>query len=294
MPSSTSNNSDIRAARNELGARLRQLRRAAGLTGQQLADAFAWPPSKVSKIENGRQTPTDGDVRSWCRATSANDVVDDLLASLHTLETRHRDWQHILRAGLAPSQHSAARDEARTQVFRSFQPTLVPGLLQTPEYARTRLEEGAKVWGKHADLDEAVAARMARQAILYQPVRKFYFVLTESALMNALCAPEAMLVQIDRLMSLSMLPNVRLGIIPFEKRLTMAPEHGFWVMDERLVSVETFSAGLDLTQPQEIDLYLKVFETLALDADYDRKAQAHLARAARAIEKRLSQKDKVE
>lgn len=291
MPNSTSNSSDIRAARNELGARLRELRRAAGLTGQQLAEAFSWPPSKVSKIENGRQAPTDDDVRSWCRATSTEDVAEDLLASLHTLKTRHRDWQHILRAGLAPSQHAAARDEARTRVFRSFQPTMVPGLLQTPEYARTRLEEGAKVWGKRADLDEAVAARMARQVVLYQPVRKFYFVMTESALMNALCSPQAMLVQIDRLMSVSMLPNVRLGIIPFEKRLTRAPEHGFWVMDKRLVSVETFSAGLDLTQPQEIDLYMRVFETLALDADYDRKAQAHLTRAARAIERRLNRKD---
>jgi transcriptional regulator with XRE-family HTH domain len=272
---------------------LRQLRRAAGLTGQELADAFAWPPSKVSKIENGRQTPTDSDVRSWCRATSANDDIDDLLASLHTLEERHREWQRVLRAGLAAAQNVVARDEARTQVFRSFQPTMVPGLLQTPGYARTRMEQGARNWGA-TDLDEAVAARMARQAILYQPIRKFYFVLTESALMNALCAPEVMLVQIDRLMSLAMLPNVRLGIVPFEKQFRVAPEHAFWIMDERLVAVETFSAQLDLTQPQEIDLYLKVFETLALDADYDRKAHAHLTRAARAVEKRLNRKDKTE
>ncbi len=245
----------------------------------------------MSKIENGRQTPTDGDVRSWCRVTGAADVVDDLLDTLHTLEERHREWQRVLRAGLAAAQNVVAKDEARTQVFRCFQPTMVPGLLQTPDYARTRLEQGARNWAR-TDLEEAIAARMARQAILYQPVRRFYFVLTESALMNGLCPPEAMLVQLDRLVSLSMLPNVRLGIIPFETTFTVAPEHAFWVMDERLVAVETFSAQLDLTQSQEIALYLKVFETLSLDADYDRKARAHLTRAVRAVERRVNRKDK--
>lgn len=255
---------------------------------------MSWPPSKVSKIENGRQTPTDTDVRSWCGATNGEGVAESLLASLSALEMRHREWQRVLRAGLASAQQWVARDEARTQVFRSFQPTMVPGLLQTPDYARTRLSQAAHVWGKRTDMDEAVSARMARQAILYQPVRKFHFVITESTLMNGLCSPEVMLVQIDRLMSLSMLPNVRLGIIPFETIFVIAPLHGFWVMDDRLVAVETFSAELNLTQPQEIAHYMKVFETLSLDADYDRKAQAHLARAARAIEKRVNRKDKVE
>lgn len=247
---------------------------------------MSWPQSKVSKIENGRQTPSDGDVRSWCEATGGDDVADALLADLHTLQVRHREYQLVLRAGLASAQHTVARDEARTVLFRSFQPTMVPGLLQTPEYARTRLEHGAWVWGKGPDLDEAVAARMARQSILYQPVRRFHFVLTESTLMNALCAPAAMLVQIDRLRSLSMLPNVRLGIIPFETMFAIPPLHAFWLMDERLVAVETFQAELNLTQPQEVAHYTKVFETLALDADYDRKANAHLGRVARALERR--------
>ena len=240
----------------------------------------------MSKIETGRQTPTDAEVRAWCHATDAESAVDALVASVHSLEMRHREWQRVLRAGIVAAQQSVAAEETRTEVLRLFQPTMVPGLLQTPEYARTRLAQSARVWGKKDDLDDGVAARMARQAVLYQPARRFHFVVTESTLMNALCSPEAMLVQIDRLRSLAMLPNVRLGVIPFETMFAIAPLHGFRLMDDRLVAVETFSAELHLTQPQEIAHFMKVFETMALDADYDRRADAHLVRAAKTFERR--------
>lgn len=284
MPSSTS--SDIREARAELGARLRELRRAAGLTGQQLADALSWPQSKVSKIETGRQTPADTDVRAWCAATDAASAMDALVASVHSLEMRHREWQRVLRAGFVAAQQSVAAEEARTEVLRLFQPTMVPGLLQTPEYARTRLAQAARVWGRKDDLDDGVAARMARQAVLYQPARRFHFVITEAVLMNALCPPEVMLVQIDRLRSLAMLPNVRLGIVAFETPFALAPLHSFRLMDDRVVAVEMFSAELHLTQPQEIAHFEKVFETMALDAGYDRRADAILARAAKTLSRR--------
>jgi hypothetical protein len=133
---------------------------------------------------------------------------------------------------------------------------------------------------------------MARQAILYEPGRGFHFVVTESVLLLALCPPEAMLEQIDRLTSLAMLTNVRLGIIPFAKNYAVAPTHGFSLHDERLVTVETFSAELNLAQPQEIDLYRKVFDSMALDADYDRKARAHLNRAAEQVQQRIDAPEK--
>ena len=68
-PNNSSGPYSVLEARKALGKRLRELRRAAGLTGRQLADALSWPPSKVSKLENGRQTPSDDDVRAWTRTT---------------------------------------------------------------------------------------------------------------------------------------------------------------------------------------------------------------------------------
>lgn len=291
MPRNTSINADIRDARNELGARLRELRRAAGLNGQQLADALSWPGSKVSKIEHGNQTPTDDDVRAWCRTAGAEQEIESLLADLHTLETRHAEWQRQVRGGLARVQESVAKRESATRILRTFQSTFVPGLLQTPGYARARLEQSANVWGRRADVDEAVAARMARQAVLYEPGRGFHFVIAESVLLFALCPPEAMLAQIDRLMSLAMLSNVRLGIIPFDTSYVIAPTHGFSLLDDRLVTVETFTAELNLAQPQEIKMYRKVFDSMALAADYDRKARTHLHRAAEQVEQRNHERE---
>ncbi|MFE7507486.1 helix-turn-helix domain-containing protein [Promicromonospora sp. NPDC057488] len=280
LPRNTSTSTDVNDARDALARRLRELRRAAGLTGQQLALSLSWQPSKVSKIEHSRQTPSDDDIRAWCRASSAEQETEGLLAALHTLETRHAEWQRQFRGGVASVQAQTARREETTELLRAFEPTFVPGLLQTPGYARHRFTEVTHKFGHRRDIDAAVAERMRRQEILYQPGKRFHMVITEAVLRYALCPPDVMVGQVDRLISLSMLPNVRLGVIPFDKRYAIAPAHGFWIHDDDLVQVETFSAELNLAQPGEVELYTKVFETLALDADYDRKARAHLTRVA--------------
>jgi hypothetical protein len=130
--------------------------------------------------------------------------------------------------------------------------------------------------------------------VLYEKSRTFRYVITEATLMYALCPPEAMLGQIDRIVSLSMLPNVRLGVIPFDTDFVVAPTHGFTLLDDRLVTIETMSAELNLAQQQEIDLYGKIFESMALAADYDRKARAHLTKASRAIERRMERRERSE
>jgi hypothetical protein len=89
-----------------------------------------------------------------------------------------------------------------------------------------------------------------------------------------------MLGQLDRLVSLSQLPNVRLGIIGFETQYATSPWHGFWLYDNERVLIETFSASLDLRQPQELELYGNVFEQLAAVASYGRAARGIVNRVA--------------
>jgi transcriptional regulator with XRE-family HTH domain len=270
--------SNVHEARSALGNRLRELRQQARLSGRQLAEALSWPPSKISKLENGRQTPSDDDIRSWVRATHGEGDTEALLASLHTLEEQHAEWRRILRTGLRPRQNELAELDQKTRIFRAFEATVIPGLLQTAEYARARFAEGIRVLRLPNDINEAVQGRVRRQEILYRPDKRFHFVLTEAALRMRLCPPEIMLGQLDRLVSFSALPNVRLGIIGFETRYATSPWHGFWLFDNDRVLVETYSAALNLAQPQEIALYGSIFDELAAVASYGRAARAIITR----------------
>ncbi|MBS2537713.1 helix-turn-helix domain-containing protein [Catenulispora sp. NF23] len=265
-------------ARDALGKRLRELRQQASMSGRQLAESLSWPSSKVSKLENGRQTPTDNDIRSWTRATTSDGETEALLASLHTLEIQHAEWQRQLKTGLKPHQQAIAELDARTRLFRAFESTFIPGLLQTAEYARFRFAQSITVFKVRNDINEAVAARVQRQEILYRPDKRFHLVLTEAALRYRLCPPEVMIGQLDRLTSLTSLPNMKLGIIGFESTYVVAPAHGFWILDNDRVMVETFSAELNLAQPQEISLYSGIFESLAGAASYGRAARAIINR----------------
>jgi transcriptional regulator with XRE-family HTH domain len=268
----------VHEARRGLGQRLRELRRRAGITGRQLAESLSWPASKVSKLENGRQTPTDEDIHAWTRVTGSEPETESLLASLHSLELQHAEWQRQLRTGLRSHQDDIAELDARTGLFRAFEPTFIPGLLQTAGYARARFEQSITVFKVPNDINEAVRRRVQRQEMLYRSDKRFHFVLTEAALRYRLCAPEVMLGQLDRLVSLSALPNVRLGIIGFETPYVVAPAHGFWLLDAERVMVETFSAELNLAQPQEIELYNDVFDQLAAVASYGRASRAVIMR----------------
>jgi len=261
-----------------LGKRLRELRQQADLSGRQLAESLSWPQSKVSKLENGRQAPSDDDIRAWTRATDGESHAEALLASLHTLEVQHAEWQRVFRAGLRPRQNELAELDQKTRLFRAFEATVVPGLLQTAEYARARFAEGIRRLKLPNDINEAVQGRIQRQEILYRPDKRFYFVLTEAALRFRLCPAQVMLGQLDRLISLSALPNVRLGIIGFDTQYSTAPWHGFWLYDNSKALIETYSAALDLRQPQEIELYSNVFEQLAAVASYGRSARAIITR----------------
>src|SRR5262249_21961704 len=99
-----------------------------------------------------------------------------------TLEGQYVEFRRMFRAGQRAHQELRSEIEAETTFTRNFEKVFVPGLLQTPEYARSRLGEGLADIGASDDLDDAVAARMHRQRVLYQSGCTFHFVMTEAAL----------------------------------------------------------------------------------------------------------------
>ncbi|MFK4089863.1 helix-turn-helix domain-containing protein [Kribbella sp. NPDC020789] len=277
--------SSFQRARESLGNRLREMRLDAHLTGRALAAAAGWGPSKVSKIEAGRQTPSDADLSTWATLCDRSDAIPQLIASLRSLEQQYVEFRRMFRAGLPSRQRAIADIESNTDLTRNFEPCFVPGLLQTAEYARYRFAEGDAdetergVPKSETELTEAIAARMDRQRILHRGEQKFHFVLTEAVLRYQLCPPDVMAGQIGHLISMTTLPTIRVGIVPFGVPLAAAPAHGFYLYDDKLVLVELFTAVLHVTQTDEVRAYERVFTKLANAAIYGADARSLLTHA---------------
>lgn len=278
--------SNVQRQREALGLRFRQLRKDAELSGRALAARLGWPQSKVSKIETGRQSPTRADINAWCAALSRPQEAPDLLRQLRALETLYSEYQQRLRAGMDAAQRPIADIEARATTVRAFDPALVPGLLQTPDYARARITESAAFFGVDPELDEAIARRMQRQAVLYESKRRFHFVLTEAVITYRTAPPDVMAAQIDRLIAASSVRTVRLGIIPFSATPQYAPMHNFRIYDDELARVETVAAALTLTHAEEIATYRRAFDVLAASAVHGGEARRLLTRAAERLDSR--------
>lgn len=255
----------LREARQALGQQLRDLRREAGLTGRGLADLVGWHSSKVSKIEYGKQTPSEADIRLWCRHTAAESQVPDLIAAVRNIESMYVEWRRMLSGGTRRRQHASRRLEANTKLMRWYEPVLVPGILHTAEYARAVLRRVIDFYGIPDDLDAGVAERMERQTILYRGDHRFHFILAQQALTTMVGDVDTMIGQLDRLLAVMSLPRVLFGIIPSDAEYR-APTNQFILFDNRLVHVETISAELSISQPREIALYSKAFEQLAQQA----------------------------
>lgn len=275
----TNGTSNVDEARRALGKRLRELRQMAGLSGVELAESLSWVGSKISKIENGKQTPTDQDIRAWTGATGTEDQAESLLTALHNLELQHAEWQRLLRGGLKSHQLTLSQQDEKTKLFRGFENTVVPGLLQTAEYARARFAQAVLVHKVPNDINEAVKQRMQRQEMLYRLDKRFHIVITESVLRYRLMSIDIILGQLDRLLAIASMRNIKLGVIPFQTQYVTDPRHGFWLLDDELVRVETYSAELNLRQPQEIELYTRIFEQHAAIASYGPTARGIIGRA---------------
>lgn len=116
--------STVHQAREVLGHRLRDLRKDAGLTGRQLATLAGWHGSKVSKIEYGKQTPTEDDIRVWCQSCGVRDQAPDLLATVRNIEAMYVEWRRMLRVGTKRRQEAQIALEAQTRLFRWHEPPL--------------------------------------------------------------------------------------------------------------------------------------------------------------------------
>jgi transcriptional regulator with XRE-family HTH domain len=220
--------------------------------------------SKISKIETGKVLASVADVERILTALGARqELTDELLALARLANTEFQSVRSSLKRGLHQKQRELAALEADATHVRFFLPTMLSGLLQTPEYARASL---GVFPGDHA---QAVAKRLDRQAQLYNSAKRFSFILTEAAVRWQLVEAPVMAVQLGRLASLSELPNVRLGIIPLETHVPDGPLNTFTVYDDRIATAETFGGVIMMRDPRDISYHLELFAFFERYAVFD-------------------------
>jgi transcriptional regulator with XRE-family HTH domain len=249
-----------------VGAILARWRKRKRITGQALGEQVGMSQAKISRLETGAVAAEPGDVRRLAEALEMPAAeVDRLVDQAEHADNQLTDWT-TTGVDLAAFQHQIGQIEAAAKELRVFQPAVVPGLMQTSEYARAIMsdltESEARLAESAVALSEAVNARMQRNHILLLPDRQFHFLITEQVLRNRVCRPAEMIGQIDRMREVAKYPNVRLSIIPQDAQLPVAPYHGFQIADERWVSVDLFNTSLRSSGRKTVRAYRSVFDHL--------------------------------
>ncbi|HVK24747.1 MAG TPA: helix-turn-helix transcriptional regulator [Actinokineospora sp.] len=264
--------------RIEFGDQLAHLRQVAGLAAKDFAAQLGWQASKVSKIENGRQLPSDDDLVTWLSAVDCTaDTAETMRDRLRELRVMNAAWRRQLRAGQRARQEQDAREEHAATLIRAVDIMAVPGLLQTSDYARAILVTQADLLDIPAgDVEEAVRVRLRRQQILYEPGRTIEIMVAESALGMPVCDARAMRAQIDRLSSAVDLPTVRFGVLPMHIQYPHLLPNGYWIVDDE-VFIEHVSGELRIDDPEQVAVYHRLTDRLWPLAVVGDQARALLA-----------------
>jgi transcriptional regulator with XRE-family HTH domain len=272
--------------RRRLAADLRHLRLAAGLSGEQLAERLGVTQSKVSKIETGRTSVTAEDADAWAQAVGADAAVRaELVQRAEAVRTESLSWRVTLREGVSRRQEWTGTLEASSGLIRVYQPTIIPGLLQTAEYTR-RLLPLADITGQK-DHAQAVNARLQRQAVLHDEGKRFEFLITEAALHWRPGPPSVLVAQLHHIATLLSLSNVMIGVIPLDAEASALCFHAFHLYAEReegsVVTLETLTSEVVVSDPQDIKVYNETFERFREAAFFGEDARNALMAVASSV-----------
>ena len=261
--------------RRKLGAELRSLRAGAGLTSGEAARLVGWHQSKVSRIETGTSGAKPADVRLLLDAYGVTDPrLRELMTALAGADDEGgRDhWWHAYRGILPTAYRDFISLESQASAMRTLETTVVPGLLQTPEYARA--VTAAAVEGADEDqLDTLVQVRIARQDVLRgRPPLALSAVLDEAVLRRQVGGPEVMARQLERLMEAARLPQVRLQVLPFTAGAHIGVTGPFVIFsfssasDLDVVVLDHLTSSLYLERKEDLRAYTEAFDTLRAHA----------------------------
>lgn len=271
--------------RRRLGQELRRLREAKGMTAEEVAERLLVSQSKISRLENGRRSISQRDVRDLCGVYEVEDqrMVDSLMEMAK--DSRQQGWWHAF--GDVPySVYIGLETDAAS--LRVYDPQVIPGLLQTRPYAEA-LITGALPETASSDIENRVQVRLRRQeriTALENPLR-LWTVLDEAALRRIVGNKLLMREQLESLVEQSQLPHVTVQVIPFDMGAHPGLNGQYAILefpdaaDSSVVYIEGVTSDLYLEKAADVQKYSVMYEHLraqALNVDQSRQFIADLAK----------------
>ena len=257
--------------RRRLAAELRRLRHDTGMSIEDVAGDLGWQPSKLSRVENRQIGISTADVRKLLDLYKAEDrAYRDELIDMARRATE-RGWWQSCGSGVMPAVRAnliGLETEART--VRSYEPELVPGLLQTEAYARGIMRAWQPAWTA-ADIDRRVEIRLGRQDVLRQPTSglpQVNCIINEAVLRRNVGGNEVMYEQVELLAKERDPATVTVQVLPFNAGAHPAMSGPFQILtfhdpsDLGVVHLESAMTAITLERPEEIRRYDEIWGSL--------------------------------
>ncbi|NUR68585.1 MAG: helix-turn-helix domain-containing protein [Streptomyces sp.] len=271
--------------RRRLGQELRRLRELKGMTAEEVAERLLVSQSKISRLENGRRSISQRDVRDLCGVYEVEDhrIVDSLMQMAK--DSRQQGWWHSF-GDIPYSVYIGLETDAAS--LRVYDPQVVPGLLQTRTYAES-LISGALPEATPTDIDKRVQVRLRRQERISaadNPLR-LWAVLDEATLRREVGNRQVMIEQLEHLIEMSQLPHVTVQLIPFTMGAHPGVSGQYAILefpdaaDSSVVYIEGVTSDLYLEKAQDVQKYSVMYEHLraqALNADQSREFISNIAK----------------
>ncbi|MEU4652634.1 helix-turn-helix transcriptional regulator [Streptomyces sp. NPDC023723] len=264
--------------RRRLGQELRRLREVKGMTAEEVAERLLVSQSKISRLENGRRSISQRDVRDLCGVYEVEDqrIVDSLMQMAK--DSRQQGWWHAF-GDIPYSVYIGLETDAES--LRTYEPQMITGLLQTRTYAEA-LIQGALPETPAADVEKRVNVRIRRQERIHSehgPLR-LWVVLDEACLRRVVGGPQVMREQLEHVAEMSQQPHITVQVLPFDVGAHPGVNGQYSILefadaaDSSVVYIEGVTSDLYLEKAHDVQKYTVMYEHLraqALNVDESRR-----------------------
>ncbi|MFD7057862.1 helix-turn-helix domain-containing protein [Streptomyces sp. NPDC059906] len=256
--------------RRRLGQELRRLRELKGMTAEEVAERLLVSQSKISRLENGRRSISQRDVRDLCGVYEVEDqrIVDSLMQMAK--DSRQQGWWHAF-GDIPYSVYIGLETDAES--LRTYEPQIITGLLQTRSYAEA-LIQGALPETSVADVEKRVQVRIRRQERIsadHNPLR-LWVVLDESSLRRVVGGKQVMREQLEYVAEMSQLPHITVQVLPFDVGAHPGINGQYSILefadtaDSSVVYIEGVTSDLYLEKAPDVQKYTVMYEHLRAQA----------------------------